>query len=651
MLSEARARLANTQGKKAKRKARERQLEEARRLAAIQKRRELKSAGINIGIRKKGKGMDLNADIPFHKPAPVGFHDVSEEVDREEGRRRRLAGSLLSRLEGKRRAEVEESAKKRDSKKMKTKMQEGEYLPAQALKEAQEAEARAIANRKTLVLPAPQMTDAELQEVIRIGQSGQMARTMIETVASSSDDFSRGLLSDYEAGIPASTPLRTPRQPTARDDLKVQARNLKAMTESQTPLFGDTVQMEGDIAFEGAAPQKVVQATPNPMSVHLTPRASSERGNMTPRVGGTAIAPVNRTPLRDQMGINTPRVHDGSEFTDSMSMPGTPRSTASGLSSMSQQAAIRSQLKSLFSALPKPKNDFDIVVPTVQADGVNGKSNGIIVDAEDLDAAQKKSEQDQMDAEYRRRSSAVKMGLPRPSGMTTSKAKLPKDLVDALIAQEMEAMINYDAVHYPLPGQKPFAMSSLTGFEHYEESELNRASDLVDEELKRLEASLKDMKLKFEAKFAKDHERVSKEYLFVPKPTPKYVHVPSLSSDDKVDSLAILLETYREDMKREAAAAQKVEKKLEITLGGYMARAQGLKKEISQTAALLQEAHIERQSFLMLHDLEQVGLPHRLSRVRKENEVLLMKDRDRQEKYATLKDEEEELENWIRAHS
>jgi pre-mRNA-splicing factor CDC5/CEF1 len=46
MLSEARARLANTQGKKAKRKARERNLEEARRLAVLQKKRELKAAGI-----------------------------------------------------------------------------------------------------------------------------------------------------------------------------------------------------------------------------------------------------------------------------------------------------------------------------------------------------------------------------------------------------------------------------------------------------------------------------------------------------------------------------------------------------------------------------------------------------------------------------
>ena len=54
MLSEARARLANTRGKKAKRKAREKQLEEARRLALLQKRRELKAAGITGRVRALG---------------------------------------------------------------------------------------------------------------------------------------------------------------------------------------------------------------------------------------------------------------------------------------------------------------------------------------------------------------------------------------------------------------------------------------------------------------------------------------------------------------------------------------------------------------------------------------------------------------------
>ena len=60
MLSEARARLANTQGKKAKRKARERQLEEARRLASLQKRRELKAAGIMQVIRSLNACSDMH---------------------------------------------------------------------------------------------------------------------------------------------------------------------------------------------------------------------------------------------------------------------------------------------------------------------------------------------------------------------------------------------------------------------------------------------------------------------------------------------------------------------------------------------------------------------------------------------------------------
>lgn len=88
MLSEARARLANTQGKKAKRKARERQLEESRRLAVLQKRRELKNAGINIKIvnRKKGQ-MDYNADIPFEKQAAPGFYDTQAEQAKNERER------------------------------------------------------------------------------------------------------------------------------------------------------------------------------------------------------------------------------------------------------------------------------------------------------------------------------------------------------------------------------------------------------------------------------------------------------------------------------------------------------------------------------------------------------------------------------------
>ena len=60
MLSEARARLANTKGKKAKRKARERQMLEAKRLATLQKRRELRAAGLITGNKRRRSRKERN---------------------------------------------------------------------------------------------------------------------------------------------------------------------------------------------------------------------------------------------------------------------------------------------------------------------------------------------------------------------------------------------------------------------------------------------------------------------------------------------------------------------------------------------------------------------------------------------------------------
>lgn len=105
MLSEARARLANTQGKKAKRKAREKQLEEARRLAALQKRRELRMAGIQLEARKRKRTVDYNAEIPFEKKPVPGLYDTSEEIydpmnpDYKRLRQQQLDGELRSEKE------------------------------------------------------------------------------------------------------------------------------------------------------------------------------------------------------------------------------------------------------------------------------------------------------------------------------------------------------------------------------------------------------------------------------------------------------------------------------------------------------------------------------------------------------------------------
>ncbi len=113
MLSEARARLANTQGKKAKRRARERMLDDAKRLASLAKLRELKvrsrrwrvlmlkikwrrfcidfpphcmcflsqAAGIDMTKRKRRRtdGIDYATEIPFQRTAPAGYFDTTSD--------------------------------------------------------------------------------------------------------------------------------------------------------------------------------------------------------------------------------------------------------------------------------------------------------------------------------------------------------------------------------------------------------------------------------------------------------------------------------------------------------------------------------------------------------------------------------------------
>lgn len=180
MLSEARARLANTQGKKAKRKARERQLEEARRLAALQKRRELRAAGIRSGWhfgltrRQRARMVDYNREIPFEKPVPRGFHDVADE--HVEPARIDFSKLRQNDMEQERAREREMRERQQDGDRVAKKKENDMpgYLMAQAL-----AGGEPSVKRSKLVLPAPEITDGELEQVVKIGAANQQANEAV----------------------------------------------------------------------------------------------------------------------------------------------------------------------------------------------------------------------------------------------------------------------------------------------------------------------------------------------------------------------------------------------------------------------------------------------------------------------------------------
>ena len=336
MLSEARARLANTQGKKAKRKARERQLEESRRLAVLQKRRELKNAGINIKVTTQKKGeMDYNADIPFEKPAAPGFYDTTDELARNE-RQREMFDPRKQQLANKRKGDQDEDAERKKRKNDKGSSAFSAAARAGQMQKIREAEQ--LSKRRPLVLPNPQVSEGEMEDIIKMGMAGDRAGKAV-----GDEETTRGLIGNY-TNMVGATPIRTPRAPPEEDHIANEIRNIRALTETQSSLLGgeNTPLHEGSSStgFDGITPRRQPIVTPNPMATPF--RQANGAAGATPMRGG--IGP-GATPLRtprDHFALN--RETEGGQLVSN-----TPRDIKL------HENFTRQQIRSKLSSLPKPK--------------------------------------------------------------------------------------------------------------------------------------------------------------------------------------------------------------------------------------------------------------------------------------------------------
>ena len=441
MLSEARARLANTQGKKAKRKARERQLEESRRLAALQKRRELKTAGINIKVTNRKKGqMDYNADIPFERKAAPGFYETGEEVLMNE-KEREAFDPRKQQLANKRKGDREENP---DRKKQKNDMNAPSASYQAALKAGQLQkirEAEQSSKRRALVLPAPQVGEGELEEIVKMGMVGERANLMAR---SSENDATRGLVNTYST-INTGAPIRTPRAPAQEDHITNEIKNIRALTETQSSLLGgeNTPLHEGagSTGFDGATPRRHQMETPNPMA---TPFRQANGIGQTPGPGQTPM----RTP-RDSFALNS----DG----DMQLIGGTPRDVKV------RDMAMKHQLQQSLASLPKPKDtEWELELPETQEE-FGGMEELSEEDAELRDRRARQIREAQEKLDFARRTQAVQKGLPRPTVVDINalikSASDHSESEKGLIAQEAALLLANDALRYPPKGAKVIGAS------------------------------------------------------------------------------------------------------------------------------------------------------------------------------------------------
>lgn len=477
MLSEARARLANTQGKKAKRKARERQQEESRRLATLQKRRELKTAGINIKVttRKQGE-MDYNADVPFERKAAPGFYDTSEEKVRNDLQRAAF-DPRKQQLASKRKGEGDEDNERKKRKNDKEGISESQKAAIKAGQMQRVREAEQSSKRRPLNLPAPQVGDGELEDIVKMGKMGEAANSLARE---SDNDATRGFVNSYST-LNTNAPIRTPRAPAQEDHIANEIRNIRALNDTQSALLGGENtplhQGAGSTGFEGIAPRKHVMATPNPLATPL-------------RNDGVNGAAPGQTPMR------TPRDTFALNQEDGMSMTGaTPRDIRN------REMAMRNQLRVGLAALPKPKDtEWEFEIPDEQKESV-AADDAMEEDAADRDRRERERREAEEALERRRRTQVMQRGLPRPVIVDLAdlmkRAKAIDDPAAALIAAETAALMANDAIQFPLSGSqvkgKPSPLAQI------DDSSLADARLRILSETKPL-PSLEDIQAAFESR-------------------------------------------------------------------------------------------------------------------------------------------------------
>ncbi|KDO29985.1 hypothetical protein SPRG_05174 [Saprolegnia parasitica CBS 223.65] len=582
MLSEARARLANTKGKKAKRKAREKQLQEAKRLASMQKRRELKAAGINFDrsretgtvfkVKRRKTYMDYVKEIPFEKKAPVGFYDVSTEKATAGGALDPKAAALyLDKLEGVRRDAEEKKNRRMDARRQKKLLTTS--LPQQIAAMNALNDPSTMIKRKPLELPAPMVSNDELSALAKQGAEDIAHAQMLALEHAQS---TQALLTNYEMTPQQhATPARATAASSSREALLQEAANQAALARAQTPLMGgENVELQAGTGYGGITPRSnLIKATPLASGLR-TPQSSL------------------RTPMRDQLGINAePLV--GLD--------------ASRKAEKARSRGLAQELKMGFAKLPSAENEYELAMPDIVDDKEHAET--FTEDASEREARLAAAAAKEAEKAALRRSSAVQRNLPRPlhAESTTLSA------LEGPAADEMRALLAFDIADKKTKAskkKKPLLAEISDEALHHARSQVA------------LEAKLHpaDSELGAAAWHAL-HDA------YVWDPTERSVlEMATLPLDHQVRLLTTEFKRLHEMDAKLQKKATKLEQKAQILHGGYEAKCASLGAALQTTQAAWLQSERDRHCFANLEALEASALPLRLVKVAREVDALQLKE-------------------------
>lgn len=635
MLAQARARLANTQGKKAKRKAREKQMEEARRLASLQRKRELRGAGIALRERRmKKRGIDYKNEIPFEKKPQPGFYDTSMQVydpkkmDFQKLRQQDLDGEL--------RMEKEAAARKKDAEKLKKRKESD--LPSAFL--SQNGVGAPVKKMSKLVLPQPKVSDVEWEQIKKMQKGAEMGDN------AEGLDATQYLHNDYSLNAAKKlATLRTPKTPASQDRILLEAQNLMAMNNMDTPLKGGLNTPLIDTSQHPPVETPNILATPfKTPSAHPGSKTPSLAGSKTP--SQSSQTGLLKTPIRDDFHLNIDN-----------------NSLELGVS-----------LKDGLSSLPRPTGLYKIVLG--DDEGTEGadaeKEEKQVLDQSDLDRNKQHIAEEERRRQFEARSQVVQRGLPRPSSINNNVLRsirpsdpplTPLQQAEELIKTEMLSVLHYDNLHNPVLHSKQAKMNrqqcqevererqrsvdflKLHPYQHFTKPQLKESARMLAEEMQHVKKQMAydDMSLH---EYNQIWEQCYSQVLYLPSHK-RFTRANLASKTEKIDAMKQKLENNRKLMLEKAKMASKLERKANILLAGYQTIAQENQKHLKEMSDSLELADYEMQSLKRIQKQEVLGAVRRVEISDVQVERQRERNKELQQRYAKLMEDKKQFKQKI----
>jgi len=430
------------------------------------------------------------------------------------------------------------------------------------------------------------------------------------------------------------------------------------MVTAQTPLLGDEntpLHPTGasGTGFESATPQHQVSFTPNPLA---TPYRAADPSNVgaTPREPGQVGATPLRTPMRDNLSINPDD--------ELSSVAQTPRENRM------RESASKRALRVGFMSLPKPENNFELMVPEDEEDEtVQGPTRG--EDAAERDAKLRKAREEEERRALARRSQAIKLELPRPTNVDVEQllrdlqlddGDLPTDLAPAqrLVDAELVQLLHHDSLTFPLPGTS-HPGGTKSSYQMPRDEDIDEARLAIQRELagslgfpdaneEQTRQGVAALTKSEEVDEAFGWASIRSRLAFDAKRR-RYVDPASLSPKGRIEGYSTLLNEGRDLMAREASKIAKAEKKLNVTLGGYQLRSKALTQKVTDLFGELHRGNLDYESFSRLKINENAAGPARVESLKEEVDKLTRREKLLQDRYAELVSERRDAEERITA--